>query len=385
MEAGCQENERQSSQFFVAPEIFVGKLVANYPEFPASDIRKSMAISVGKLHLKPKEHWASYYAFPTTGVSFTFSDYANKDVLGKEYSIIPYLQINFSKKRFNSWYLKIGLGASYFTTHFDALTNPTNKVIGSDFAWTFQLFLYKTLFATDRTHTKLGAGFWHSSNGHTTLPNFGYNSAVISLITQFYTKPLKLEGYEFERKAIDKTKHYFINSRGDLGFHELGGASGPVGGPSKNVYTFSLGASMLIKQHLKINSGFSYRYYEHYYEQIQTGRFEEFSSKPRWNASNIGFFLGAEFLMGHLGMEVTGGLNIFKPFFEIHYREFAVSEGDTEYWLKQLFSSRLGLNLYLFNTNNLPKHNVFVGAHINANFGQADYTSFSLGYTKMIK
>ncbi len=385
LHASCQEPKNQKGQFFIAPEVFVGKLVANYPEFPNSDIRTSMALNIGKLHVKPNAHWASYYGHPTTGISFTFSDYANKDVLGKEYSIIPYLLVNFSKKKLPSWYLKIGLGASYFTTHFDEVTNPTNKVIGSDFAWTFQLFLYRTLFTTKNTHTKLGAGFWHSSNGHTTLPNFGYNSVVISLMTQFYTKPIKLDEYQLDRKAIDKTKHFFANARTDLGFHELGGASGPVGGPSKNVYALSLGASMLLKQHLKINTGFSYRYYQHYYEQIKTGRFEGFEARPRWNAANIGFFLGAEFLMGHVGMEVTGGLNIYKPFFEIHYREFAVSEGDTEYWLKQLFSTRMGLNLYLFNTNDLPKHNVFLGAHINANFGQADYTSFSLGYTKMIK
>lgn len=381
----AQEADNQQGVLYIAPEILVGKLVANYPDFPYSKIRKSFSLNIGRSHLSANKHWTSYYGFPTTGVGISFSDYANNDVLGKEISLAPYLLINLSKKKLRSWYLKFGLGASYFTRHFDPETNPTNKVIGSDFAWTFQLFMYRSLFATDQVHMKIGAGFWHSSNGHTTLPNFGFNSTMISLVTQFYTKPVSKEIYRQERLTIDKTKHYYLDFRSDLGVHELGGASGPIGGPKKNVYTLAIGVSLLIKQHLKINTGFAYRYYQHYFEQIKTGRFDGFSDRPGWNAANINFFLGVEFLMGHVGMEVAGGLNLHKPFFETHYREFAVSEGDTEYQLKQLFSTRMGLNLYLFNTNNLPKNNVFLGAHINANFGQADFTAVSLGYVKMIK
>lgn len=38
------------------------------------------------------------------------------------------------------------------------------------------------------------------------------------------------------------------------------------------------------------------------------------------------------------------------------------------------------LKYYLWSTNNAPKHNTFIGAHINANIGQADFTELSFRY-----
>jgi len=36
--------------------------------------------------------------------------------------------------------------------------------------------------------------------------------------------------------------------------------------------------------------------------------------------------------------------------------------------------------LYAINTNKAPQHNVFLGAFINSNFGQADFSEITLGY-----
>ena len=44
-------------------------------------------------------------------------------------------------------------------------------------------------------------------------------------------------------------------------------------------------------------------------------------------------------------------------------------------------TARLGINAYLFDTNKLPPHNIFIGANLNTNLGKADFTEFSLGYT----
>ena len=380
-----QKTEHSKGLFFIEPELMLGKVVPNFSDFPESDCRKSFSLNIGRLNTLSNTHWAYYYSYPTTGVSLSYSDFTNRKIFGNEISVIPYILINLSKKRLQSWYLKFGLGASYFTKYYDEVNNPTNRVIGSRLNWTFQSFVYRSVLVTKHIHMKLGAGYWHSSNGHTTLPNFGLNAAMITFATQFYVNPVNKRFYESNEFKIDKTKHFFLNFRGGFGMHELGGASGPTGGPKKNVYTFTVGAGLLLKHHLKINSGFAYRFYQHYYDEIIAADLSEFSDHPGWNASNIGFFLGVEWLIGHVGMEVTGGLNIYKPFFEKHYRDYAISENDTEYWLKQLFSTRLGLNLYLLNTNKLPENNFFIGGHINANFGQADFSEISLGFVRMIK
>ncbi len=51
----------------------------------------------------------------------------------------------------------------------------------------------------------------------------------------------------------------------------------------------------------------------------------------------------------------------------------------TTYKLKSLFPTRLGVKLYLFNTNKIPKNNLYIGANINANYTQADFSELSLG------
>ncbi len=45
----------------------------------------------------------------------------------------------------------------------------------------------------------------------------------------------------------------------------------------------------------------------------------------------------------------------------------------------------MGLKLYMINTAKKPKHNVYISAHINTNFGQADFSEASLGYVYNFK
>ena len=59
---------------------------------------------------------------------------------------------------------------------------------------------------------------------------------------------------------------------------------------------------------------------------------------------------------------------------------YVYGELNTKYELKKAILSRLGIKYYLFNNNNNPSHNVFLGATINANLGQADFSEFNIGY-----
>ncbi|MDE5420378.1 hypothetical protein L3073_16700 [Ancylomarina sp. DW003] len=105
----------------------------------------------------------------------------------------------------------------------------------------------------------------------------------------------------------------------------------------------------------------------------------DYIDSPSWNASNIYFHLGSEFLIGHFGLDIEGGLNLYKPFYKEYYETHG-SSNELKYKLKKYFSSRMGLNFYIINTNKLPKNNFFIGANINANFGQADFTELNFGY-----
>ena len=230
----------------------------------------------------------------------------------------------------------------------------------------------------------MGGGYLHSSNGHTQLPNFGMNSATLSLSAQFFTKPIDLNPSKknMEFKA-DRTKHYFVTARFGYGWQEYGGTRGPVGGIKKGVYSYMFGGGIIFRQHIKVRTGFSYRLYQHYLDDIKETEFPKYIDNPKWNASNIFFLLGTELLIGHVGMDIEGGINLHKPFYEQFYQDYEKGNGD--FWLKNTFPARMGLKYYLVNTNRKPIQNIFIGIHVNANFGQADFAEVSFGYSYLLK
>jgi hypothetical protein len=173
-------------------------------------------------------------------------------------------------------------------------------------------------------------------------------------------------------------------ARNGLGLHEYGNAGGPIGGPKRMVKSVTISVGALFREQIKVDIGFAGRFYEQYYYHILNPIDSAYNNSPKLNASNLYFFIGCEFLAGHIGMDIEGGLNLYKPYFRKHY---LTMEGniDFDFWLKQLFNSKLGLNYYIINTQKKPKVNFFVGLNINANFGQADFSEICIGVIHTFK
>ena len=373
----------QRSVVFIEPEAMIGYIVPNYEGHPASTVRTSYGFNLGTFKNNPARATDSYYNFPHAGVSFSYSHLGNNRQLGETVSIVPYIMINASPRLQNSWNFKFGLGASYFTRPYDAETNRRNLVIGSRLNWEFQAFLYRSLWVTERMNLRIGGGYVHSSNAHTQLPNFGLNAAMLSLSCAYYfddVDPLMKEASA--GRKIEKTRSFFLQGRTGVGFHEFGGTTGPIGEPKKLVETYAISGGMVLKGHLKLYGGFLYRFYHSFYDYMQSDETMR-KGNLKWQASAINFFLGAEFLMGHVGMNAEGGLNLVKPFYREYYDLFETGN-HFNYIRMRYFTTRLGLNLYLINTGKQPRNNLSIGSHINANFGKADFMDFSLRYTRRI-
>ncbi len=155
--------------------------------------------------------------------------------------------------------------------------------------------------------------------------------------------------------------------------------------------------------------GLYYRYYEHYYDYIKNDddlvveKYQYFQEDPFKYATNFGVFITAELLMGYIGFEWEFGYNIYKPFYEIDFQlnqgfywNIYPPNGETEtllilaeleddYAIKQALSARVGLKYYLFTNEKSPVNNLYLGVHINANAGQADFTELTLGYVYRFK
>ena len=140
----------------------------------------------------------------------------------------------------------------------------------------------------------------------------------------------------------------------------------------------------MFKQIFKVKVGFTYRFYNHYYSYIIENEPVNYIDHPIMNSSNIFIYGGFEFLIGHVGIDAELGINLYKPFYKEHSSRFE-NESDLSYALKSTFASRLGLKFYAISTAKNPRNNVFIGAHINANLGQADFSEISFGYVFVFK
>ncbi len=363
---------------FIEPEYMIGKVIpmSNNFAFPSTGYQQTVAINYGFTN-NDTTKWGKYYNHAESGFMLLYSNLGNNQVLGHQYSLLPFVSFRVFNNFKTPFKLKMGAGISYFTSRFDSTGNPTNEIVGSQFTWDVKIFLYKSIYKRDGFSLKLGLGFSHESNGHTRLPNLGVNSPMMSITGQFYNQ--KEDNYvkpnRIKRANISPKKYYITFEEG-LGFHDQDETEGPAMGFLKPVYSSDVSAAVLFNKHIKLRAGFTYRYYKTYYDHIADNQIEELIDSPNWSSSNFSFYLGNEFLMGHMSIDALLGVNLHKPF----YRKFNPGTG-VGLTLQKNLLTRIGLNLYLINTHKLPKHNLFLGAHIKANMAKADYTELTLGYT----
>lgn len=376
---GFDEGEdKNKTVAFVQPEFSIGKAVPSNSNFPKTNYQTNFALSIGKMVFNPAKAWAVYLNYPTTGITFSYTNLGSKDVFGSAFTIVPYITFNTSKKPFNTVQIKLGLGTSYFTNHYDASKNTRNLAIGSTFTWTFQTSFYYNFYIHKNIDLNLGIQFIHHSNGHTQLPNLGLNSVLFSLSSKLFLDPVdKSYKEKYQKPRLNFSRQYFVNMRIGMGFHEFGGPGTITGDTKRSVNIVSLGIGAIYKQVLKVRLGLSYRFYHHYYRYIIEYQPQSFNN-PVLNASNIQVYIGGELLLGHVGIDAEIALNIYKPFYAIHHELYEDDEG-LSYWLKKTISTRLGLKFYLYNTAKNPKNNIFIGTHINANMGQADFSEICVG------
>lgn len=387
------QNQKNTSTFFT-PEILIGKTLEANTGFPKTGLQKAIFISFGKHNRTNKKEWATRLNYPKTGISLGITNFGNMEKLGRTYTVIPFMEFPLLKKRTQKLNLHIALGGAYADTQHNIITNPFNQAISTKINWSFRSFLYRNILKDKNADWRFGLGYIHYSNGHTKLPNQGLNSLLASISAKVNSNKEKNQPILEEAKKINTSQTYF-SIRTGIGQNALS----KIFNNKKEVYAFNVSAGKIINKTFKIGGGIYYRYYEQYYDYIKNedflikDKFPFFKNKPFLYSSNLGFFATSELLIDHFGFEFDIGINIYKPFYQIAYQlsqgyspvkgnqsDVALGELDWYYEFKSSIAPKLGLKYYLFSTNKTPKYNFFLGAHINANLGQADFTELSIGY-----
>ncbi|MCZ4319991.1 acyloxyacyl hydrolase [Aequorivita viscosa] len=392
----------KKNAFLFNPELLVGLTMESNDGFPNTKLQKQFILNFGRDHTNNPQQWAQQLKRPITGLSIGITDFGNLDSLGIAISAMPYLEFQaFGKERWKVW---TGIGASYFNKQYDAETNPQNQAVTTDLTWAFRLYLYYQFLTTKNIDWRMGLGYSHHSNGHMRLLNQGYNSFLVSL-SAAVKNPLHISE-NTTAKALptyNETVYNYFSLRGGLGQNVFALAFND----KKNVYTLAGEYGRVYNNTYKIGIGFYYRFYQHYYDYIegneslvQPGReFDYFRSNPWYYASNLGVTIHGEIFLNHFGIDLQLGYNLHKPAYKIDWRinqgwdnppreiplSWVLGEYDDSFKKKNRISSRLGLKYYLIGMERAPKNNFYIGAHLNANLGQADFTELSFGYVHSFK
>lgn len=388
----CQEEQTN----FISPEFTLGKTPINNTGFPDHGLHTALFLSFGSYQNTNPNEWAYRLNQPRTGISLAFAQYGNSDVLGYSINVLPFVEFQVLHPRLR---LHIGFGAAYFNRKFDFGNNLSNEKISTSINWTYRTMLYYKALETSKINWRVGLGYFHQSNGHTRFPNQGLNSFSGSISAELKYTPKRQEGELVTKTDFEKTSMFYISARRGIGLMAFTEAQGD----KRPVHVTSVSFGKVINKTFRVGVGVFHKFYQHYYDYIIAGEdlmpdYPELAVNPHLNASALGLSAIGELQLNHIGLEVELGFNIRKPFYKIDYiinsgysfTEFYEEEGfvtfrvlgelNDYYQLKRLISSRMGIKYYIIGTEKNPPHNVYVGAHINANLGQADFSELSVGY-----
>jgi hypothetical protein len=362
--------------------------------FPETKPFQGIELTFGKTNYTNELEWAGQLHFPRTGISVSYSDFGNKERIGSAISVMPFLDFPVFRKWSNRMSANIGIGASYFDVIYDLNSNITNQAISTHFTWAFRSNLRYDFLRFKNGKSQVVLGYYHNSNGHVRLPNYGLNTFLLGVNTEYnFNKKDAIDlNFDASTTPTNSSLQTYFSYRLGLGQNVLI----KYDDERREVYTASASFGRIKNKTFKYGVGMFCRFYESYYNHIQNEgelineMYPELKRNPILKSSSFGVFAAGEVLLSHVALEMQIGFNFYKPFYKVDWKlnqgeiiydgSYQLGELNWYYNVKHLISSRLGLKYYAFDNNRSPVHNLFVGAFINANLGQADFTEVGLGY-----
>lgn len=368
--------QKAPSPFVIEAQYSVGKVLPIYSYFPKTNISNNVELFLG-YQTYGKQQWNNFFKYPRIGMSLLFQELGNSKIMGQVISFVPTVYFPTTKKENAKVFAEIryGLGLACITSPYNSLSNPNNKGAGGHVAWQFEIGANLRWNITKQISLQTGVVFYHLSNAHTKLPNVGVNNfaGTIGLLMHPFGKPAR----EYTQDSLPLDKKWHVSFRFSSGFQERGSAFGPVGGKKYPVYSASLYTSKLLGKIVTFKTGFTYRYYPLYKEFNETQGI--FQSNQVLGSSAFIWMFGFEFLVGRFGINLESGVNLYKPGFK-QFHKFYEESTPWDDITKQYFPTSFGLNYYILNPYKHPRNNVFIGAAVAANFGQAEFLELSIGY-----
>lgn len=296
-------------------------------------------------HLLTQKSWDFCNCFPRVGVSLSYWDWGNPDVLGVGVLPLGFIEPYFLTQKRTNVFVRMGMGGAFLSNPFDEITNPLNESYSTLFSFSIVVGAGINYRLTDRLNLSLSAKYNHISNGGVRSPNKGLNFPTLNMGVHTSLVPVEFPNLTKNgKRAPPAQKEQWSIT------HFSGWSNANVGDRDK-FYVF----------------GFSGKY-------------------ARWIGGRSALTVGTEWIFDYSRRERIRLANS-----DVAFGQGAALLGH-EFWLgKVTFSQQLGVYYFIKNrttdavyqryglTYQLTK-NIFTGFNLKAHRHVADFFDFRLGY-----
>ncbi|MFI5134610.1 MAG: hypothetical protein ACHQD9_02035 [Chitinophagales bacterium] len=298
-----------SSAFFC-----YGKIWKHTPKFEPAIEDPSVAFEFAlSKQMHGQQSWEYAHHYPFLGFAFCYNDLGNDSVLGKAYSLLPFIEIPIAggknlitgAKGFSASF-RMGTGFALLTKYYDPVENPTNNVIASMGNNITQFVFAAQYKASDELTFTLGGSFTHYSTGAVRVPNLGINIPAARIGIRYQPKPIPRN--EYLTPALSAVpKKIIFNAQIGLGFQE----EYPAHGPMYHVYLCEFSAGKMLARWNLLSLGAQVNYKEAAYAFIRQE--ESYSDHYFINSLAAAGFGRDDFLFGNIGISLSLGYYFYKP------------------------------------------------------------------------
>lgn len=290
----------QESNQYLSGMLNYGNVILHSQELRPIGASYPIGISIdyGK-HQSTQKVWNVCNCYPRSGVSLTFWDFDNPDVLGYGFSGMYFIQPVFGAKNRISFSLRAAAGLSYQTKPHDEVSNPDNLSYSTYLAIPLQLGVAAHYKLNDQWTLDLQGVLNHISNGGLNEPNKGINWPTVGLgVSRYLSAP------HFK----DRAKNDWHETVNELNRFDVSTFT-TYHSPSSGKYTFSWGVEGKYVQRVSRLSNLSVGA-EYFFDNQ---RAETTFDGLEIHGHNLGLAIGHEFALGRVLFAQQFAVYLIKP------------------------------------------------------------------------
>lgn len=187
-EPGTENRKKNKAKHFIGLDIRPSYVFPTHEFFKGSNHTGKSINSTFAGHLKygfkfsPDSELGKLYPYAVQGIGIGYNTFFNSEEIGNPLAVYVFQTSRIATlSRRLSFDYEWNFGASFGWKKFDEVSNPNNRVVGSNVNAYINLgFLLNWQIAAN-TNLRAGIGVTHYSNGNTSYPNSGVNTIGASI------------------------------------------------------------------------------------------------------------------------------------------------------------------------------------------------------------